>query len=131
MTVLELNVVKVAEPVDLRYFARLERLRLSGVVLQDLSHHECLPFLETLCELWLQRDSIRWMDRRIFKRLESCTLLKPVDPRPMVYTSMIRLPIQDPQTGAAPSLEASLGWRNESGMILIAIMSFKAKGLFK
>ena len=51
LTVLDLNVVKVAESVDLRYFARLERLRLSGVVLQDFSHHECLPFLETLRKL--------------------------------------------------------------------------------
>ena len=94
LTVLELNVVKVVEPVDLlRPFARLERLKLSGVVLDDLLPGEELLFLQTLRHLWLQRVSIRWMSGRAFGRLESCTLLTPVDPRSIDQTRMIGLPV--------------------------------------
>ena len=82
LTVLELNVVKVVEPVDLLpHFAHLERLQLSGVVFHEPSPDEELPLFQTLRQLWLQRVSIRWMAGHTFQRLESCTLLKPVDPR--------------------------------------------------
>ena len=94
LTVLELNVVKVVESVDLlRHFTRLERLQLSGVVLQVLPSDEELPLLQTLRHLWLQRVSIQWMGGRKFERLESCALLKPVDPRSIDHASVVGLPV--------------------------------------
>lgn len=94
LTVLELKVVKVVERVDLlRHFTRLERLQLSGVVLRNILPDEGFPLLQTLRHLWLQRVSIQWMRRRRFERLESCTLLKPVDTRSIDHANVISLPV--------------------------------------
>ena len=94
LTALEVDIVKSGEPVELLcHCERLERLKLSGVVLQDHSPRDPLHLLQTLRHLWLQRVSIRWMGGRIFERLESCELLKPVDPHYINETSVVSLPL--------------------------------------
>jgi len=93
LTVLEVDVIKLTEPVDLlRHCARLEELKLSGVVTHHLPHDE-LPLLRTLRRLWLRRTSVQWMVGRTFKRLDSCTLLRLVDTRTIGQTSVIYLPL--------------------------------------
>jgi len=93
LTALEVDVIKLTEPVDLlRHCARLEELKLSGVVTHHLPHDE-LPLLRTLRRLWLRRTSVQWMVGRTFKRLDSCTLLRPVDTHTIGQTSVICLPL--------------------------------------
>lgn len=94
LTVLDLDVGRVGEPVDLLSpCKRLEILKLSGVVLHNLPPGEELPLRQTLRELWLKQASIQWMDGRVFERLGSCTLLRPVDPQSINQTNTISLPV--------------------------------------
>jgi hypothetical protein len=94
LTVLEVNVAKAREPVDfLRYCARLEMLKLSGVSLHHLSPEDELPFLQTLRQISLQQSSVQWMAGRIFTQLMSCTLLRPVDPHSITQSTTIGLPV--------------------------------------
>ena len=94
LTVLEVDVIKFKEPVDLlRHCSCLKILKLSGVVSHQLSPDEELPILQTLRQLWLQRASIQWMVGRTFERLESFTLLSPVDTHVIDETSVICLPV--------------------------------------
>jgi hypothetical protein len=94
LTVLEVNLTKFREPVDLlRHCSRLEALKLSGVHVHRLSPEDELPFLQTLRHLWLKGTSIQWMAGQIFHRVESCTLLTPTDPHSIPPTSTINLPL--------------------------------------
>jgi len=94
LTVLEVEIIKFREPVDLlRHCASLEILKLSGVVSHHLFPEEELPFLQTLRQLWLQRASIQWMVGRTFSRLQSCRLLNPVDSHIIDRGSVINLPV--------------------------------------
>jgi len=94
LTFLEVKITNTREPVDiLRHCARLEVLKLSGVVSPDLSPVDELPLIRTLRQLWLKRASIQWMSGRVFKLLESCTLLRPVDPHTINQASITSLPL--------------------------------------
>jgi hypothetical protein len=94
LTVLEVDIIKFEEPVDLlRHCACLKVLKLSGVVSHRLFSQEELPLLQTLRQLWLQRASIQWMVGRTFERLESCTLLSPVDIHVIDQANVIGLPV--------------------------------------
>jgi len=94
LTVLEVYTITVGEPVDLlRHCARLEVLKLSGVISHHLSPDDELPLLQSLRQLWLQRSSIQWMAGRVFERLASCTLLRPVDRHTILQASITILPI--------------------------------------
>lgn len=93
LTTLEVN-IKFREPVDiLRHCARLEILRLCGVIVNHLSTQGELPLLQTLRQLWLKRASVQWMVGHVFMRLGSCTLFRPVDPHAINGTSTIGLPV--------------------------------------
>jgi hypothetical protein len=93
LTVLEL-VIKVQEPIDLlHHCAHLEVMKISGVILLPSSLGDELPCVQTLRHIWLKRSSIQWMSGQIFQRLESCILLRPVDPHTIDHTSTINLPI--------------------------------------
>jgi hypothetical protein len=94
LTVLEVDIIKFGEPLDLlRHCACLQELKLSGVISHHLNPEEELPFLTTLRQLWLQRASIQWMVGRTFERLESCTLLSPVDSHAIDQSTVICLPV--------------------------------------
>ena len=94
LTALDVDVAKIGEPVDLlRHCAHLERLKLSGIVSHRLFPEDDLPFLNTLRQLWLKQTSIQWMVGRIFQRLESCTLFRPVDAHTMSGASIVDLPV--------------------------------------
>lgn len=94
LTVLEVYSTKIGEPVDLlRHCSRLEVLKLSGVISHPLSPDDELPLLQTLRQLWLQQASIQWMAGRVFERLASCTLLRPVDRHTILQASITTLPI--------------------------------------
>ena len=94
LTVLEVDVIRVREPVDLlHHCARLEVLKLSGVILYYPSPDDELPFARTLHQLWLKQSSIQWMVGHAFERLENCTLLKPRDPHSFNLTRNIHLPV--------------------------------------
>ena len=93
VTILDIT-IKSREPVDiLRHCARLEILRLCGVVVNHLSTLGELPLLQTLRQLWLKRASVQWMEGHVFKRLGSCALFRPVDPHALNGTSTIALPV--------------------------------------
>lgn len=94
LKVLVVNGTKIREPIDiLHHFDCLEILELSGLTLNLPFHHDGLPLLQTLRRLWLKRTSIQWMAGRMFERLESCTLLHPVDPHSISQGSIISLPL--------------------------------------
>ena len=94
LTVLEIYSKIVGEPVDLlRYCVCLEILKLSGVISHHLSPDDDLPLLQTLRQLWLQQTSIQWMAGRVFERLESFTLLRPVDRYTILQGSITTLPV--------------------------------------
>jgi hypothetical protein len=94
LTVLEVAVVSATEPVDLlRHLACVELLKLSDVISHLLLPEDELPLLRTLRQLCLQRASIRWIVGRTFERLESCTLLRPVDSHAIPHGSTIDFPI--------------------------------------
>ena len=94
LTVLEVYSEIVGEPVDLlRYCVCLEILKLSGVISHHLSPDDELPLLQTLRQLWLQQASIQWMTGRVFERLESFTLLRPVDRHTILQGSITTLPV--------------------------------------
>jgi len=85
---------KIRGPVDLlRHFSCLEILEISGLTLCPPSLDDGLPFLQTLRRLSLKGTTIRWMTGRTFERLESCTLLQPVNPRAISQGSIISLPL--------------------------------------
>ena len=93
LTVLEVNVSNVTDPVDLlRHCARLEILKLSGVISHHISPGDELPLCQTLRQLWLQHASIQWMVGRTFERLNSCAMFRPVDPHHISHASIINLP---------------------------------------
>ena len=94
LKVLVVNGPKFREPIDLlHHFACLETLELSGLTLNPPPRHETLPLLQTLRRLWLKGTSIQWMAGQIFQRLESCTLLQPVDPHSISQEVIISLPL--------------------------------------
>jgi hypothetical protein len=94
LTVLEVDVIKVWEPVNLlHHCARLEVLKLSGVIMHYLSPDDELPLARTLRQLWLKQSPIQWMVGHAFERLENCTLLKPLDPHSFNPTCVIHLPV--------------------------------------
>ena len=94
LRVLVVDGIKIREPiVILHHFACLEILELSGLTLDPPPRHDGLPLLQTLRRLWLKGTSIQWMAGQIFERLESCTLLQPVNPNTISQESIISLPL--------------------------------------
>ena len=94
LTVMEVDITNGTAPVDfLRHCVRLEVLKLSGVVLHSLPPEDEVPLLQTLRRLWLRRASIQWMEGRAFERLESCTLLRLVDPHNITHDRIIDFPV--------------------------------------